>query len=274
LEIFPPIDGPLPQIDSSKPHPARIYDYGIGGKNHFAADRAVAEQVLANMPQAITVARENRKFLGRAVRYLVAEAGIRQFLDIGAGLPTTENVHEVAQGVDPTARVVYVDNDPLVLVHARALLRSTPEGRTGYIHADLKEPDAILADSVTRQVLDFSEPIGLILVSVLPFLTDDDKPAEILATLLDAMPAGSYLAATHTTAEHDAEGWAATQRAYAAARIQGQFRESGEFARMAFTGLDLVPPGVVLVSEWHPNHGGPFPTPAEVSCYGGVARKP
>ena len=127
---------------------------------------------------------------------------------------------------------------------------------------------------MTRQVLDFSEPIGLILVSVLPFLTDADKPAEVLATLLDALPPGSYLAATHTTAEHDPEGWAATGRAYTAARIQGQLRESGEFARMAFRGLDLVPPGVVLVSEWHPEDNGPFPAPAEVSCYGGVARKP
>jgi hypothetical protein len=253
VEFFPPIDGPLPEIDPAKPHPARIYDYGLGGKNHFAADRAVAEQVLASMPAALTVARENRRFLGRAVRYLVAEAGVRQFLDIGAGLPTTENVHEVAQRVDPTARVVYVDNDPLVLVHARALLKGTPEGRTGYLHADLKEPAAILDDPVTAQVLDFSEPVGLILVSVLPFLADEDKPGEIVATLLDALPAG--------------------ERAYTAARIQGQLRESGEFARMAFAGLDLVPPGVVLVSEWHPDHDGPRPAPAEVSCYGAVARK-
>ena len=274
MEIFPPTDGPVPEIDPSKPHSARIYDYGLGGKNHFAADRAVAEQVLKNMPQAITVARENRKFLGRAVRYLVAEAGVRQFLDIGAGLPTTENVHEVAQRVDPKARIVYVDNDPLVLVHARALLKGTPEGRTGYIHADLQDPAAILADPVTRQVLDFGEPIGLVLVSVLPFLTDDDRPEEVLATLLDALPPGSYLAATHTTAEHDPEGWAATGRAYSAARIQGQLRESSEFARMAFSGLDLVPPGVVLVSEWRPDDDALLPTPAEVSCYGGVARKP
>ncbi|HXT93273.1 MAG TPA: SAM-dependent methyltransferase [Trebonia sp.] len=273
MEIFPPTDGPVPEIDPSKPHSARIYDYGLGGKNHFAADRAVAEQVLKNMPQAITVARENRRFLGRAVRYLVAEAGVSQFLDIGAGLPTTANVHEVAQRVDPKARIVYVDNDPLVLVHARALLKGTSEGRTGYIHADLKDPAAILADPVTKQVLDFSEPVGLILVSVLPFLTDADKPGEVLATLLDALPSGSYLAATHTTAEHDPEGWAATERAYSAARIQGQLRDSSEFARMAFAGLKLMPPGVVLVSEWRPDDNGPFPAPAEVSCYGGVARK-
>jgi S-adenosyl methyltransferase len=274
VEFFPATDGPVPEIDPDQPHPARIYDYGLGGENHFAADRAVAERVLASMPTALTVARENRKFLGRAVRYLVAEAGVGQFLDIGAGLPTTENVHEVAQRVEPTARIAYVDNDPLVLVHARTLLKGTAEGRTGYVQADLREPEAILADPVTRQVLDFSAPVGLILVSVLPFLTDADKPAEILATLLGALPPGSYLAATHTTAEHDPEGWAATSRAYAAARIQGQLRDSAEFARLAFAGLDLVPPGVVLVSEWRPDNDGPRPTPSAVSCYGGVARKP
>ncbi len=274
MEVFPATDGPVPEIDPTKPHSARIYDYGIGGKNHFAADRAVAEQVLAGLPTARTVARENRAFLGRAVRFLAGEAGIRQFLDIGSGLPATGNVHEVAQRVNPAARVVYVDHDPLVLVHARALLKSSPEGRTGYINADLRDPVAILDHQVTRQVLDYSEPIALMLISVLPFLTDDDKPAEILATLLDALPPGSYLAATHTTAEHDPEGWAAVGRAYQSAAISGQLRDSGEFARLAFAGLDLVPPGVVLVSSWRPGTDGPFPSPAEVSCYGGVARKP
>jgi S-adenosyl methyltransferase len=219
VEIFPATDGPVPEIDPSKPHPARIYDYGLGGKNHFAADRAVAEQVLANMPTALTVARENRKFLGRAVRYLVAEAGVRQFLDIGAGLPTTENVHEVAQRVDPAARIVYVDNDPLVLVHAGAA-----HGHPAGAHR-----------------LHPRRPEGA--------RRDPGRPG-------------------------DQGGWAATGRAYTAARIQGQLRESGEFARMAFAGLELVPPGVVLVSEWRPDDSGPFPAPSEVSCYGGVARKP
>jgi S-adenosyl methyltransferase len=265
---------PLPEIDTTRPHAARIYDYGLGGKNHFAVDREVAEKVLAGMPTARTVARENRKFLGRAVRFLAGEAGVRQFLDIGSGLPTTENVHEVAQRAAPSSRVVYVDNDPLVLVHARALLTSSPAGRTGYIRADLRDPQAILSDPVTRDVLDFSQPVALVLVSILPFLRDEDRPAEILATLLGALPPGSYLAATHTTAEHDPEGWANTVRAYTAASIQGQLRDSDEFARLAFTGLDLVPPGVVLVSEWRPDDDGPRPAPAEVSCYGGVARKP
>src|SRR6201985_311096 len=138
-------------IDTSKPHSARIYDYYLGGKNHFAADRAIADKTLAAAPFARTMARENRAFLGRAVRYLAEEAGIRQFLDIGSGLPTTGNVHEVAQSVDPSCRVVYVDNDPLVLAHARALLTSTPEGRTAYIHADLREPGAILSDKTTKE---------------------------------------------------------------------------------------------------------------------------
>jgi hypothetical protein len=265
---------PPPEIDITKPHPARIYDYGLGGKNHFAADRAVAKQVLAAMPAALTVARENRKFLGRAVRYLAGEAGVRQFLDIGSGLPATENVHEVAQRVAPSSRIVYVDNDPLVLVHARALLTSSPEGRTGYIQADLKDPERILSDAATRDVLDFGQPIALMLISVLPFLRDEDEPGKVIATLLAALPSGSYLAATHTTAEHDRAGWAAVTRAYGGAGIAGQLRESGEFARLVFAGLDLVPPGVVLVPEWRPDDDGPRPSPAEVSCYGGVGRKP
>jgi hypothetical protein len=263
-----------PVIDPNRPHPARIYDYGIGGKNHFAADRAVADQVLARMPAARTVARENRKFLGRAVRFLAAEAGVRQFLDIGSGLPATNNVHEVAQRVDPASHVVYVDNDPSVLPHARALLASAPEGRTGYFTGDLRDPAAILAHPVTREILDFSQPIALVLVSVIPFLMDDDHPGEVLATLLAALPSGSYIAATHSTAEHDPDGWDAVKKAYGGAGIPGQVRDSGDFARMAFGGLELVPPGVVLVSEWRPEDDGPLPSAAEVSSYGGVARKP
>jgi hypothetical protein len=263
-----------PEIDTSRPHPARIYDYALGGKNHFAADRKVAEKSFASFPSGRTASRENRAFLGRAVRYLAAEAGIRQFLDIGTGLPTTNNVHEVAQGVTPSAHVVYVDNDPLVLAHARALLTSSPEGRTAYIHADLRDPAAILSDPAAHDVLDFSQPIALMLVSILHFIPDEDKPAEILRTLLDALPQGSYLTASHGTAEHDPVGWAGIERAYREARLPTQLRDSDEFARLAFTGMELVPPGVVLVSEWRPNVSGPRPTVAEVSCYGGVARKP
>jgi hypothetical protein len=251
-----------------------MYDYFLGGKNHFAADRATAETVLATAPTTRITARENRAFLGRAVRYLVAEAGVRQFLDIGTGLPTANNVHEVAQSVDPSARVVYADNDPLVLAHARALLTSSPEGRTAYIQADLRDPETILSSSAVRDVLDRSQPVALILVCVLHFVHDEFKPAAAVTTLLDALPSGSYLVASHATGEHlPAEGAAAT-RTYRSSGVPLQLRDSDEFADLAFRGLVLVPPGVVPVSEWRPDSDGPHPTPAEVNCYGGVARKP
>ena len=264
----------VPVIDTSKPHPARMYDYYLGGKNHFAADRATAEKGLAAWPAGRVAARENRAFLGRAVRFLAAEAGIRQFLDIGTGLPTTNSVHEVAQAVAPSSRVVYADNDPLVLAHARALLTSSPEGRTAYIHADLRDPQSILSDPAAREVLDFSQPIALMLVAVLHFVPDEFKPAQVMAALIDALPSGSYLVASHITEEHDPVGPAAGARAYRAAGLPAQLRDSGQFAQLAFSGLDLVPPGVVLVSEWRPEGDRPRPTPAEVSWYGGVARIP
>jgi hypothetical protein len=260
-------------LDISRPHMARIYDYFLGGKNHFAADRETADKIIATNPAIRVAARENRAFLGRAVRYLAAEAGIRQFLDIGTGLPTTGNVHEVAQSVAPAARVVYVDNDPLVLTHARALLNSTPQGRTAYIHADLREPRAILDDPATREVLDLSQPTALIMLATLHLIQDEDKPAEIIATLLDALPAGSYFAASHITMEHASAAISAGQSTMRSAGISAQARNSDEFARLAFSGLELVPPGVVLVSEWRPEDDNPHPAPSEVNIYGGVARK-
>lgn len=263
------------EIDTSRPQPARVYDYLLGGKNHFAVDRETAEKVLAPRPSARVGLRENRAFLGRAVRYLAGEAGIRQFLDIGTGLPTTGNVHEVAQAVAPSSRIVYADNDPMVLAHARALLTSTPEGRTGYIRADLRDPASILTDPVTRDVLDFTEPIALMLLAILHFIPDADNPAEIIATLLDALPPGSYLVASHATGEHvPATDSASGQRAYQEAGVPVQMRDSDEFARLAFSGLELVPPGVALVSEWRPDSPSPRPLPADVNMYGGVARKP
>jgi hypothetical protein len=252
---------------------ARIYDYFLGGRNHFAADRETADKILAANPAIRVAARENRAFLGRAVRYLAAEAGIRQFLDIGTGLPTTGNVHEVAQAVAPTSRVVYTDNDPLVLTHARALLNSAADGRTAYIHADLREPRAILDDPATREVLDLSQPTALIMLATLHLIQDEDKPAEIIATLLDALPPGSYFAASHITMEHASDAIAAGQTTMRSAGISAQARNSDEFARLAFSGLDLVPPGVVLVSEWRPEGDSSRPVPAEVNCYGGVGRK-
>ena len=261
-------------FDPTRPSAARVYDYFLGGKNHFAADREMAEKVLAEGPVARTAARENRAFLGRAVRYLAAEAGVRQFLDIGTGLPTSNNVHDVVQAVDPSTRVVYADNDPLVLAHARALLTSSPEGRTAYIQADLRDPEAILAAPAAREVLDFSQPVALILVAVLHFVPDEFKPAATIATLLDALPPGSYLAASHAMGEHIPAEAATATRTYRASGVPLQLRDFGEFAALAFSGLELVPPGVVLVSEWRPEGSAPRPMPSEVNSYGGVARKP
>jgi SAM-dependent methyltransferase len=263
-----------PEIDTSRPHTARIYDYYLGGKNHFAADRTVANNVLRDWPSVRVAAREQRNFLGRAVRFLAAEAGIRQFLDIGTGLPTADNVHEVAQAIAPSSRVVYVDNDPLVLAHARALLTSSAQGRTAYIHADARSPFSILDDPVVREVLDFGQTAGLIIVGILHLLPDSDKPAEIVATLLRALPPGSYLVASHLTAEHDPARLDTGVQTFLRAGMPGQLRDSASFGELAFSGLDLVPPGLVLVSEWRPSGTGPRPTPVEVSCYGAVGRKP
>jgi hypothetical protein len=262
------------EIDTSKPHPARMYDYFLGGKNNFAVDRETAEKALQSWGTVRTAVRENRAFLGRAVRFLVAEAGVRQFLDIGTGLPSANNVHEVAQGLVPSCRVVYVDNDPIVLAHARALLTSSPEGKTAYIHADLREPGKILADPVTAATLDFSQPIALMLVAVLHFVPDEAQPRQIVDTLLDALPPGSYLVASHVTAEHDPDTLAGAGRAYQERGLTGQIRTSEEFAELAFRGLKMVEPGLTLVSEWRPPGTGPRPMASEVNAYGGVARKP
>jgi hypothetical protein len=261
------------RVDTTKPHPARIYDYFLGGKNNFAVDRETAEKALQSWGTVRTAARENRAFLGRAVRYLVAEAGIRQFLDIGTGLPSANNVHEVAQREAPSCRVVYVDNDPIVLAHARALLTSKPEGKTAYIHADLTDPEKILGDPATRETLDFTRPVALMLVAILHFIPDGAEPRRILRTLLDALPAGSYLVASHVTGEHDPATLAGAGRAYQERGLTGQIRTSDEFADLVFSGLEMVDPGVVLVSEWRPETDGPRPLASEVNTYGGVARK-
>src|SRR6201994_1798231 len=262
------------EIDTSRPHSARVYDYLIGGKNHFEADREVARNILEVLRAGNIGPRENRGFLSRAVRFLAAEAGIRQFLDIGTGLPTTNNVHEVAQAVAPSARVVYSDNDPLVLAHARALLTSSPEGRTAYVPGDLRNPQALLSDPQVREVLDFTQPVALMLVAVLHFAPDEFAPRQLLDTLIGALPSGSYLVASHITGEHDPVGPATGARAYRAAGLPAQLRDAGQFAQLAFSGLDLVPPGTVLVREWRPQDSAPRPTRAEVSWYGGVARIP
>ncbi|HSR22795.1 MAG TPA: SAM-dependent methyltransferase, partial [Candidatus Eisenbacteria bacterium] len=181
-------------LQTGQPHPARVYDYLLGGKDNFAADRAAAEAGLRANPNSRIPPRENRAFLGRAVRYLAGEAGISQFLDIGTGIPTSPNVHEVAQAVEPAARIVYVDNDPIVLTQARALLTTGPQGRTAYIDADLRDIDAILGSADLQRTLDLSQPVGLLLIAVRHFIPDEDDPWALAARLLAALPSGSYLA--------------------------------------------------------------------------------
>jgi hypothetical protein len=210
------------------------------------------------------------------VRFLAGEAGIDQFLDIGSGLPTASNVHEVAQAINPAARVVYVDNDPLVLAHARALLTSRPEGRCAYIHADLRDPEEILGAPSTCETLDFGRPIALILAAVAHFLLPEDDPARIVKTLVDALPSGSYVVASHGSTEYGTQEEAdAVLRVIEAGGGRVAPRDSSDFADLVFSGLELVPPGVVLPPEWRPNPpGGPRPGARELGMNAGVARKP
>ena len=261
-------------FDTSVAHNARVWNYWLGGKDHFEAAREAGDRVFAMFPDIVHVARGDRAFLGRAVRFLTTQAGIRQFLDIGTGLPSANNVHDVAQRINPETRVVYADNDPIVLAHARALLASGPNGATAYLDADIREPEKILSDPVTRSTLDFTRPIALMLVAVLHFVPDEDGPRHIVRTLVDALPPGSYVVASHATAEHNPEGLSGAGRAYEEGGMRGAIRTSEEFTDLVFGGLELVDPGVVLVSEWRPEGEGIRPQPNEVNTYGGVARKP
>ncbi|RKN51129.1 SAM-dependent methyltransferase [Micromonospora endolithica] len=267
---------PSDRIDTSVAHPARRYNYWLGGKDNFQADRESGDAMAAAFPTIRTSALENRRFLQRAVGYLAREAGIRQFLDIGTGIPTADNTHEVAQSIAPESRVVYVDNDPIVLAHARALLTSSAEGATSYIDADLREPEKILGHPDLLRTIDPSQPVALMLVAILHFVPDDDDPYAVVRRLLDALPAGSYLAASHAT--HDYLPPEVAAQAKAAARGGGphgliNLRSLAEFTRF-FDGLDVVEPGITSVAEWRAE-GAPEPRPsvAEVSMYGAVARK-
>lgn len=259
-----------PQIDTSVPHPARVYDYLLGGKDNFEADRAAAKDAMAAFPPMAQSARANRRFLSRVVRYLAAEAGIRQFLDIGAGLPTAENVHEVAQAVAPESRVVYVDNDPIVLMHARALLNSSPEGATGYIDADARDPALILRGA--RRTLDFAQPVAVLLFAILHLVPDSADPRGIVHALMDAAPAGSYLAISHAAADMRPEAVEGVRRlAERNPGVQGALRGHGQVAAF-FDGFDLVEPGVVPVAKWRP--ASDLEAAAPGMLWGGVARKP
>jgi hypothetical protein len=262
-------------IDTSVVHSARQYNYLLGGKDNFAADRQAGDAVAAVFPTIRTGVRENRRFLRRAVTYLAREAGIRQFLDIGTGLPSADNTHEVAQAAAAESRIVYVDNDPLVLTHARALLTSSPEGATAYLEADLRDPDRILADPELHSTLDLTKPVGLMLVAVLHFLTDADDPYEVVARLVSAIPSGSHVVISHVTNDFmPPETTAALKDVATTARIPGQFRSRDEIARL-LDGLELVPPGLVPIAEWRADEEEqPRPSAAEVAGYAAVARKP
>ncbi|MGW1216827.1 SAM-dependent methyltransferase [Streptomyces sp. NPDC002499] len=248
------------RIDTTKAHSARVYDVFLGGKDNYEVDRAAAAAALAANPRGYLDVRHNRDFMRRAVTHLVEERGVRQFLDIGTGLPTGENVHQIAQGIDPGARVVYVDNDPVVLTHARALLTSGPEGRTDYVDADLREPALILEQAA--KTLDFDQPIALVLVAILHFI-EAEEAYPLVRDLVAALPAGSQLVISHLTDEMHPEPTRAVQRTYTERGFTFVFRTKDEVERF-FTetpGITLEEPGVLPVHQWHPS---PAPAPPAV----------
>jgi O-methyltransferase involved in polyketide biosynthesis len=268
-----PDEGPgMARFDTSVAHPARIWDYWLGGKDNYAADRAAADHVLEVTPVVREVARSDRAFLANVVRHLTADRGVRQFLDIGTGLPTANNTHQVAQQAAPESRVVYVDNDPIVLAHARALLTSAPEGATAYIDADVRNTDAILATAA--ETLDFGQPIAVMLLGILLFVPDEEDPWAIVARLMDAVPPGSYLAISHGASDVQARDMVTVNDRYNEhSAVAMRLRSKDEFGRF-FTGLDLVGPGVVPINHWRPaREPGPQPDPG-LPAYAALGRKP
>ncbi len=261
-----------PGVDTSVAHSARIYDWWLGGKDNFSADRAMGEAITSAIPSIRTMAQENRKFLGRAVRHLVNDAGIRQFLDIGTGMPTEGNVHEVAQDLAPDARVVYVDNDPIVLAHARALLVSGDRGQTAYIHADLNEPERILTNPALTRTLDLDQPVGLVMVAILMLQRDAEDPWAKSRALMDALPSGSYVAISHPGRDFDPETMATIEAVAAQGNVTMVPRVREEVARF-FADWELIDPGLVPVKAWRPPVE-PVPNPHAAYYWAGVARKP
>jgi S-adenosyl methyltransferase len=256
-------------FDTSVAHVARVYNYWLGGKDNFAADRAAAEQSIKAFPNIVLSARANRAFLARAVQFLAGQVGIRQFLDIGTGIPSANNTHEVAQAVAPESRIVYVDNDPVVLTHARALLTSDPAGGTDYIDADLRHPQRILAGAA--RTLDFDRPVAVMLMAILQHVGDDEDPYGVVSALRDALPPGSYLALSHPAKDIDAEAMAKmaqTLNQMMAEKVT--FRDHDAVARF-FDGLELVEPGMVQASKWRPRSEAEAASPA--ALWAGVALK-
>jgi hypothetical protein len=266
---IPADTGDLPKVDSSVAHIARVYDYWLGGKDNFAVDREVGDKVLQVHPETVLSVQANRRFLARAVRYLAAEEGIRQFLDVGTGLPSANNTHEVAQSIIPQAQVVYVDNDPIVLAHARALLTSSPEGRTGYLDADIRDPDAILAGAA--RLLDFTKPVGVMLVAVLHMLRDDEAPQAIVDRFMAAAPPGSFLVISHLASDVQQDTMAEMGRRLNESMTQQFTMRTRAAVTSFFDGLTLAEPGVVLTHEWRSD--SPEDAKAPGVLWAGVARK-
>jgi hypothetical protein len=260
-----------PPVDVNVAHSARFWDYLLGGKNNYPVDREIGDQVLACIPDLREAARANRGFLVRVVQYLIGTAGVRQLLDIGAGLPTTNNTHEVAQAVAPECRIVYVDNDSLVLAHARALFTSTPQGAAAYVHADLRDPDLILREAA--RTLDFTKPIGLLLLGVINYILDCAEAYSVVNRLLDALPAGSYLAMSHPTAEIHGEAVEESMRVWNSTGAAPARTRSRQELTCFFHRLELLEPGVVSCSRWRPD-ASDLGVPPEVHQYCGVGRKP
>ncbi|WP_326597197.1 SAM-dependent methyltransferase [Streptomyces sp. NBC_01803] len=257
------------RIDTSVPHSARFWNYLLGGKDNYEPDRQVGDYIKEHMPGLVDVARTSRHFLARAIRYLVLEEGIRQFLDIGTGLPTADNTHEVAQRAAADSRIVYVDNDPLVLAHARALLTSTPEGVTAYIDADVRDPEGIL--TAAEKTLDLGKPVALVLMGIMGHIKDFDEAKSLIQRLLAPLAPGSFL--VHYDGTNTTEQMVAAEEEYTASGAVPYYVRGPEQIEAAFEGLEVVAPGVVRLPEWRPEFDG-FGGPAAVDAFGGVGRKP
>jgi hypothetical protein len=266
---------PGDELDLSRAHGARIYDYVLGGKDNYAPDREAAEAAMKAWPGLRTSMRSNRAFMQRVGRFLAGECGIRQFLDIGTGIPTSPNLHEVVQEIAPEARIVYTDNDPLVLAHARVLMTSTREGRTAYIHADMRNPEAILGAPQLRDTIDLDQPVALLAIAVLHFIEDDDEALTVTRQLVNALPSGSYLAVSTATADFDPVSLAGVVQAYEARGEVMKLRDRAQVEQF-FDGLELLEPGVVQVHKWRPDDlaTGLVKKDSDVAMYCGVARKP
>jgi hypothetical protein len=267
------VEKTIPALRTDIPHSARIYDYLLGGKDNFQSDREVAANMVNRWPSLRVSMRSNRDFMRRVGGYLAGELGLRQFLDIGTGLPTAPNLHEVVQGIAPESRIVYVDNDPIVLTHARALLTSTPEGKTAYAAADLNDPAAILRTPQVRETLDLGKPVALSLIAILMFVPDEKEARRIVGTLVDALPSGSALALSTGTHDSLSEEGRAIADDYNASGIPIRASTKTEVEEL-FRGLDLVDPGVALVHRWRPDGLTPRASDDQVAMYGGVALKP